>query len=187
LTTLALAVAAALWPPLDGQAQQAEPRATFRSGVDLVSVAAVVRDRQGRVVRSLGAPDFLVIENGRPRPIVGLDADDGSPSAIALLVDASGSMRLGTSRAATRQLAHAILAELRQDRDRAALMAFDSRLMTLRPFTGEFDEIRDGLREIESFGATSLYGAIAGAAGEVAKRTRQRRTHMVFDKRSRTP
>src|SRR5919108_3982888 len=67
------------------------PVATFKSGVDLVRIAAVVRDHKGRFVRDLSARDFEVLESGRPRTI----ADFRSHSTgvrVALLFDVSGSM-----------------------------------------------------------------------------------------------
>ena len=48
---------------------QAPPVATFKTGVDLVRVAAVVRDDRGRFVDGLTAGDFQVLESGAPRPI----------------------------------------------------------------------------------------------------------------------
>src|SRR5215510_3154940 len=50
--------------------QPQRPGATFRSAVDLVSVAAVVRDRKGRFVSDLSSNDFIVVEAGERRPIV---------------------------------------------------------------------------------------------------------------------
>ena len=40
------------------------PVATFKAGVDLVSVSAVVRDKKGRVVRALTPKDFVTFVNG---------------------------------------------------------------------------------------------------------------------------
>jgi len=45
---------------------------TFRSGVNLVEVAAVVRDRDGRVVPDLTAADFEILENGVPQKVEAL-------------------------------------------------------------------------------------------------------------------
>ena len=64
-----------------------QPQATFKSGVDLVSVTAVVRDKKGRVVRTLTANDIVVTDAGKPRNIVGMQADDQAPASIALLVE----------------------------------------------------------------------------------------------------
>jgi VWFA-related protein len=160
-------------------AQIEPPQATFKSGVDLVSVTAVIRDKRGRVVRALTPKDLVVTDAGSPRTIVGMQADDQSPASVALLVDGSGSMRLGQATVSSQQICEMILANLRRD-DLAALMSFDTRLLTLREFTQEFDQIRKGLGEVESFGSTSIYDAIAGTAAAVANRTQNRRAVVVI-------
>ena len=43
---------------------QEQVRATFRSSLDLVSIAAVVRDGSGRLVTGLTAQDFEVVDAG---------------------------------------------------------------------------------------------------------------------------
>ena len=48
-------------------AQQTADRPTFRSGVNLVDVAVVVRDRDGNIARDLTATDFTVSEKGIPQ------------------------------------------------------------------------------------------------------------------------
>ena len=178
LTALAIVVTS-LCPP-EASAQVDAPQATFKSSVDLVSVTAVVRDKKGRVVRSLTPKDFVVTDAGQPRTIVDLQADETAPASIALLVDGSGSMRLGTAIMSSRQICESILASLREENDLAALMSFDTRLLTLREFTSEFDQIRTGLGEVNAFGSTSIYDAIAGTASRVADRTQQRRAVVVL-------
>jgi VWFA-related protein len=160
-------------------AQLDRPQATFKSSVDLVSVTAVVRDTKGRVVRSLTPSDLVVTDAGTPRTIVGMQADDQSPASVALLVDGSGSMSVGAAPVSSRQICETILSNLRRDRDLAALMSFDTRLLTLREFTQEFDQVRSGLDEVEAFGSTSIYDAIAGTAAAVANRTKNRRAVVV--------
>ena len=157
-----------------------QPQATFKSSVDLVSVTAVIRDKKGRVVRTLTANDIVVTDAGKPRHIVGMQSDDQAPASIALLVDGSGSMRLGTATVSSQQICEMILSNLRRDKDLAALMSFDTRLLTLREFTQEFDQIRSGLGEVEAFGSTSIYDAIAGTAAAVANRTQNRRAVVVI-------
>ena len=152
----------------------------FRSRVDLVSVTAVVRDRQGRIVRSLTRDDFEVLEGGQAVPILDLQADDSSPATVALLVDGSGSMRLGAALDGSRHVSETVLRGLDERRDSAALFSFDTRLLTVRDFTSDFDVIRCDLHEIEAWGSTSLYDAIAGTAGIVANRARTRRAVIVL-------
>jgi VWFA-related protein len=177
--TVAVLCAAFVCPPAVG-AQTEQSQATFKSSVDLVSVSAVVRDKKGRVVRALTQRDFVVTDAGLPRTIVDLHADETAPASIALLVDGSGSMRLGDATGLARQICDAILASLRQNHDLAALMSFDTRLLMLREFTGEFDQIKSGLGDVAAFGSTSIYDAIAGSAARVAERTKQRRAVVVL-------
>jgi len=47
---------------------------TFRSGVELITVDAVVLDRDGRPVSGLTREDFVVNEDGRPREIASFEA-----------------------------------------------------------------------------------------------------------------
>jgi VWFA-related protein len=162
------------------QVEREQPQATFKSSVDLVSVTAVVRDKKGRVVRTLTPNDIVVTDAGNPRTIVGMQADDQAPASVALLVDGSGSMRLGTATVSSQHICELILSNLRRDKDLAALMSFDTRLLTLREFTQEFDQIRSGLGEVEAFGSTSIYDAIAGTAAAVAHRTQNRRAVVVI-------
>jgi VWFA-related protein len=63
----AIAIVAALWAaaPL----AQTQPRSVFRSGLNVVSVDVIVRDKAGAVVRGLTADDFEVREDGRPQQI----------------------------------------------------------------------------------------------------------------------
>ena len=68
---------------------------TFRSAVDLVTIQASVKDARGRVVSGLTTTDFEVRDNGQLRPILSLRSDRQSPLSLAILVDMSGSMRVG--------------------------------------------------------------------------------------------
>src|SRR5262245_43584668 len=64
---------------------------TFRAGVDLVTIRAIVRDGKGRPVTTLTAKDFELIDNGKPVAIQAAEQDSG-PVGLALLFDISGSM-----------------------------------------------------------------------------------------------
>ena len=152
----------------------------FRSAVDVVSVTAVVRDRRHRVVTSLTRKDLQVIDAGEPQTILDFRTDASAPASVALLVDGSGSMRIGAATDAARKISAAILDSLDAGRDDAALMAFDRRLLTIHGFTHDFSQIRTSLDMIESWGMTSLYDAIAGTAGLVAGKSQNRRAVVVL-------
>lgn len=51
------------------QAPAQAPRATFKSGLDLVVVNVVVRDKDGMLVRDLTRNDFVVTEDGKPQTV----------------------------------------------------------------------------------------------------------------------
>src|SRR4051812_42449654 len=105
--TLLLLCAPSLAVSQDAPAPQ--PRPTFRSAVDVVSVAAVVRDKRGRFARNLRKEDFVVQEAGGRREIVDFRADENAPVRVALLFDVSGSMRLSSRLEEARQAARHLL------------------------------------------------------------------------------
>jgi Ca-activated chloride channel family protein len=154
--------------------------ATFRSGVSLVSVTVVVRDARGRVVPSLTRADFEIIDQGQRHDVLQFHSDTTAPASIALLVDGSGSMALAAARDQALGISTALLGYLTPGRDAAALLSFDTRLLTVCEFTGDFERIRAGFGVIESFGSTSLYDAVAGAAALVADRAQHRRAVIVM-------
>jgi VWFA-related protein len=78
---LAVALVAAVLPGAAGTAQ--EPRPTFRSGRDLVSVDVVVRDRNGEIVRDLTAADFEIREDGRVQQVLGLSFQEITGNTLA--------------------------------------------------------------------------------------------------------
>ena len=147
-------------------AGQTEPsRPTFRAGVDMVPVAAVVRDEHGRTVGGLRADDFVVVDGGERRPVLGFSEDPEAPISLAVLVDESGSM--SGDRARVRGFVSALVAELGRwavPGDRVALAGFSSSVREIVPFTTDFGRLRSGLERTEAFGATAVHDAIAAAA-----------------------
>src|SRR3954467_10678156 len=167
--TLLLVCAPSLASPQDASSQTAKP--TFRSAVDLVSVAAVVRDRRGRFARGLKKEDFVVEEGGVRRQLIDFRADDNAPVRVALLFDVSGSMRLSSHVEDARQAARYMLGALHLDRsgDEAAVYSFDMNLQSLQPFTTDAGAIESALARVQPYGQTSLYDAIAQTAKRVVE------------------
>jgi Ca-activated chloride channel homolog len=156
-----------------------EQPTVFKSGIDLVSVSATVRDRRGRLVKGLSAQDFEVFDNGTLRAISEFRSEP-SPVSLAVLFDISGSMRVADRVLAAKFAAHHLLARLEPGRDEAALMTFDSRLHEVTPFTMDTGALQGALGEINPFGATSLHDAIAEAARRTATRVGRRRAVVVL-------
>jgi Ca-activated chloride channel family protein len=161
-------------PMVFAQGQPARPGTpTFKSGVELVTVTATVRDRKGRLVKGLGAADFEVFEQGVPRKITDFRSEP-APLSVAILFDISGSMRIADRMLAAKFAAHHVLSWLEPGRDEAALFTFDSRLHEVASFTVDTRALQGALGEVDPFGATSLHDAIADAARRVATRTGRR-------------
>jgi len=148
-----------------------QPAQTFRSAVDVVTIQASVRDARGRTVSGLTSSDFEVRDNGQVRPILSLRSDRQSPLSVAILVDMSGSMRIGAKIPMARQAYDSILTELRQGDDEAAVLTFDSSLHQRHDFTRDLSTLKGALANFEPFGTTSLFDATAAAARKLAARS----------------
>ncbi len=158
-------------------AVQELPKPTFKSGVELVRVTAVVRDNKGRFVQNLTIRDFEVFDGGIPRRISEFRKDTGALS-VALLFDVSGSMegRLPDARDAARH----VLSWLDREDDEAAVFTFDTRLSEVTPFTTGLQNLPAKLDVLTPFGATSLHDAIDETADKLTTRAGLRRAVVVF-------
>ena len=155
-------------PRAQGAASPPQEQARFKSAVDLVSVSAVVRDKKGRFVPRLSREDFIVVEGGQRRPIVGFNAEADGPVKVAVLFDVSGSMRVGTKAVDAQQAARHLFSSLKKG-DEAALFAFDTVLEKVTDFTTDFKGLESKVDKVEPpFGQTSLFDAIAETAKVVA-------------------
>jgi Ca-activated chloride channel family protein len=153
-----------------GQAPQQPDRPTFRAGVEMVTISAVVRDHKGRIVQDLKQSDFQLIDNGSPRAISEFRADK-APVSLALLFDTSGSMKVASKIEAARAMADQLLAWLQPGQDEVAVYSFDKTLREVQPFTRDGATIRQKLGQVEEpYGQTSLHDAIAETARRVAVR-----------------
>jgi VWFA-related protein len=131
-------------------------------------VSAVVRDKKGRFVPHLSREDFIVVEGGQRRPIVGFNAEADGPVKVAVLFDISGSMRVGSKAVDAQQAARHLFSSLKNG-DQAALFAFDTQLERVTDFTTDFKGLESRVDKVEPpFGQTSLFDAIAETAKAVA-------------------
>jgi VWFA-related protein len=173
MTVQGLIVAAAFLtlPSTAASERGQSPAPKFRSSVDVVSVNAVVRDQKGRFVRGLEQEDFVIVEGGQARRILDFRAETDGPVKLGLLVDASGSMRVGRKAIDARETAQQLFSAFRHD-DMAAVFTFDTRIDRVTDFTSDRAVLGQSLDRLNApFGQTSLYDAIAEAATFVAKRS----------------
>ncbi len=180
-SALALAPLHAAQPPASVAGDESAPpqQPTFRSSVSLVSVNAVVKDRNGRPVRDLRREDFQILENGAPRPIVDFGYSDQGPVTFGVLIDQSGSMKLSRNLDQAREVIKHLLAWFDPGKDEVALFAFDQTLTEVQPFTSDADEVIAALPKLTAYGTTALYDAIASTAARLESRPTKRRALIV--------
>jgi Ca-activated chloride channel family protein len=180
LITLAVSLASlGLISPSRSIYAQDHSRPTFRAGVAIVSITALVRDSRNRIVRNLARDDFQVLEQGEPRPIVDFRATDDAPVSVALLFDTSGSMRVASNLEKGKGLVEHFLSQMKPRSDEAALFTFDRALRQEVPFTNDRDRIHGALGNVSAWGLTSLYDAIGETAKRLANRPSPRRAVVV--------
>ena len=81
----------------------------------------------------LSREDFIVVEGGERRQIVGFNAEADGPVKVAVLFDISGSMRIGTKAVDAQQTARQLFSSMKGG-DEAALFAFDTQLQKVSGF-----------------------------------------------------
>ena len=110
------------------------PQATFKSGVEVVTVSVSVRDDEGKVIQNLTKSDFEVFDSGFKKEIRDFFVGD-SPVSLAILLDISGSMAVGGNMDRAREAIAVATKNLRSDTDEGALFTFDSELRQVVGFT----------------------------------------------------
>jgi VWFA-related protein len=134
---------------------------TFRSGVDLVRVDALVTSG-GLGIAGLKPGDFEVRDNGVLQTIDTI-ALESLPLTVTFVLDTSGSVA-GPKMAHLSSAVDMVLKGLRA-KDRVGLVTFSHRVWQRVPLTADTEEVRRVLSTAEATGGTSLNDAMyAGLA-----------------------
>jgi VWFA-related protein len=157
-------------------AQEAVP--LFKSSVEQVAVAAIVRDAKGKLVTTLKASDFELIDEGQKRTLTNVWSEP-SPASVAIVMDVSGSMT--TKMALARETANTFVAGLKPGADEVAMYAFDTSLQEVRPFSNAVTSGHGAFTATQPFGATSLWDAVAETAQKISDRQRRRAMVVITD------
>jgi VWFA-related protein len=144
-------------------AQEQGPDATFRSGVNLVKIDAQVLDGR-RLVDDLKKEDFVVLDEGDPRPVEYF-AHDTEPLRIVVLLDVSGSMK--TLLAEVSASANKALSVLGPE-DEVAVLLFARSMLVHQEFTTDrklaAEAINDSRYEKRPGSATDINSALVEAS-----------------------
>jgi VWFA-related protein len=121
-------------------ASPAQPDAEFRSGINLVKIDVQVADGQ-RSVDNLAPEDFIVLDEGEPRPIE-FFAHDAEPLRILILLDVSNSMKRELEQVSA--AANKALTRLAPS-DEVAVMLFGRTTLVHQDFTTDLKLVREAI------------------------------------------
>jgi VWFA-related protein len=114
--------------------------------VELVTVVASVRGKNGALVGNLEQKDFRIFEDGKEQQIKTFTRETDLPLTIGLLVDVSGSQQrlIETERRAADQFLSSVLTR----KDLAFLISFGYEAELLQDSTNSIRLLREGLRQL---------------------------------------
>ncbi len=157
--------------------------AVIRAEVDVVNVLATVRNKSGEYVKDLAIQDFDVYEDGVLQNLEFFHYETGDTArslTIAVLVDTSGSVKdelLFEQKAAVEFLR----ATLREKKDLAAVLQFDSEVGLVQDFTFDLKTLEKEIYNmVPPGGATKLYDAIVIATEDLLRHEVGRRVMIVL-------
>jgi VWFA-related protein len=138
-------------------ASQQEPKPTFRTGADVVAVAASVR-RDKRPVTGLKTSDFQLLDNGVPQQISDLSYER-LPIDVTVVLDVSASVT-GAVLDQLRQSVRQLKADL-GPRDRLKLVAFNMQVRRLADFETAPAATDAAFASLSGRGSSAIFDAVA--------------------------
>jgi VWFA-related protein len=153
------------------EAAQAQRR-PFQSGVEVIAVAATVRDMDGRLAKGLPREAFEIYDDGQQQAVTQF-TNERVPVSLGVLIDVSDSMfgqRIKDARAAVDRF----LLDLLDASDEFFVLAFNHEPRFLTGWTSSPDTVRLALEAIRPWGGTAEYDAVLAALPFFDKRTKPR-------------
>jgi VWFA-related protein len=144
----------------------------YRTGVELTSINATVRDAEGRLVSGLPREVFEVFEDGAPQEIAQFTSER-VPISLGVLLDTSDSMFGRRIKDAGEAVEH-FLFELLDAEDEYFVMSFNHRPRLLASWTNKPDAVRQALNGVRPNGGTAAYDAVIASLPMFTKRSRER-------------
>lgn len=128
----------------------------IRAEVNMVTVPVTVRLPEGGFVKGLTQSSFQILEDGEPQEIT-FFAQEGLPTRIAIVLDASGSVvhEWGTIRYATKRFIEHLKPE-----DQFSLVSFNTEVRLKMDWGSKADRVDAVLTSIYCKGTTRLWDAI---------------------------
>ena len=154
----------------------------IRAKVEVVNVLCTIKDKKGNYITDLNKDDFEILEEGVPQSLDYFtfeSGDEAQPLSVALLVDTSSSVldKLSFEKQAATEF---LKGTLREKKDIAAVLQFDSEINLVQDFTFDLDTLSRKIYAIRAGGGTKLYDAIYLAVEDVLKHQVGRRVMVIL-------
>ena len=175
---LTLLLSAAAWAVPTAQNPTLRDRRPFRSGIELTSLTATVRDNEGRLVTDLPREAFEVYEDGE-RQVVTQFAHDRVPIGLGVLLDISDSM-FGQRIQDAREAVQHFLLELLDASDEYFIMAFNHQPHVLTRWTHDPEAVRRVLAGLRPSGGTAIYESVLASLPLIRDRSRERAALLII-------
>ena len=153
-------------------AQAPRPQPPLRSTVELIVVAATVRDAEGRLATGLPREAFEIYEDGVAVPVAQF-THERVPLGLGLLLDVSDSM-LGAKLRDAQAAVERFLLKLLAPTDAFFVMAFNHEARLLFGWKDSPEGVHEALERLKATGSTAIYDAIAASMPFINNRPRER-------------
>jgi VWFA-related protein len=177
----------------------ASTAATISVDARLVNIPAIVRDKKGAIVQTLGKDDFVLQVDNHPQTIRYFDKDSNLPLTLGLLVDTSLSQRsvIDDERTASSTFLDQMLTT---PKDQAYVIQFARQIELLQDLTNSRPKLQAALKDIDTpsnnsgtssddtdnnghrsrVGGTTLYDALFLASDEIMSKQKGRKAVIIL-------
>ena len=161
-------------------ARAAAQEVTFSTSVDLVTLLATVRNRDGSIVDDLNKDDFVLEEDGRPQTIRYFSRESNLPLTLGLLVDTSRS-QLHVLKP-ERKASYAFLDHMLRKDDQAFVASFDIGVHLLQGLTNSRELLSAALHQlrIPALVNTLLFDAIHETSDDPMRERKGRKAFILL-------
>src|ERR1700728_3150892 len=133
---------------------------TIRTGTNEVNVVFTVTDKHGRRITDLKQNDFQVLDDNKPpQEIRSFHAETNLPLQVALLIDASNSVR-DRFKFEQESAIEFLNQTVRRAYDQRMAVGFDVTPEVAQDLTDDTEKLDKGVRELRPGGGTAMYDAL---------------------------
>jgi VWFA-related protein len=132
----------------------------IRVGINEVNVVFTVTDKHGKRVTDLKENDFRIVDDNKPpAEIRSFRAEANLPLEVALVIDASNSVR-DRFKFEQESAIEFLNQTVRRGYDQAMVIGFDATPEVTQDFTDNTEALAHGVRELRPGGGTALFDAL---------------------------